>query len=456
MTELDNSTKPPQISEMFQKFALAFKAKTIEFFAEDEEEQTSADESDFFTLLDSAEEVITNQRVVVIKPDSSKHKQPNLLNETLIPSLFATIAQFHDSYLQLQSAHNPFDVNSIEAADKAAVSHLQRLVEIRNCYGNPNCSPSFNIGSPLEAQVQENQSLLRTLGILVNKLQSEIDFRDNEVVGMKQKLKKIDESNKRLSKRLLDSKTNILVSFGVFESVLDYSCKSAHCFTKLLIDLMKKVGWDLDSAVNSVYPNVKYLKKGHNLYAFLSYICLGMFQSFNLEGFGVEGDVIECNGKESKVGRKKNYLRHFVEHSTGDAIELLRKNPDSSFSRFCETKYQQLIHPTMESSFFKKLDRNGAILSSWRSSAAFYEAFVNMASSIWMLQNLAFSFDPIVELFQVERGVDFSMVYMEDITKRGVSSGKTRGKVEFTVIPGFKIGRTIIQCQVYLNRDKYV
>ncbi|XP_028754086.1 uncharacterized protein LOC114713582 [Neltuma alba] len=71
MPEVDSSsTKPPQISEMFQKFALAFKTKTFEFFAdEDQAAGAAGEDSDGFSLLDSAEDFITDQKVVVIKPD---------------------------------------------------------------------------------------------------------------------------------------------------------------------------------------------------------------------------------------------------------------------------------------------------------------------------------------------------------------------------------------------------
>ena len=53
MLEIDGSSKPPQIYEMFQKFALAFKAKTFEFFTDKE-----AEDADGLSLLDSTEEVI--------------------------------------------------------------------------------------------------------------------------------------------------------------------------------------------------------------------------------------------------------------------------------------------------------------------------------------------------------------------------------------------------------------
>ncbi|KAL5075423.1 hypothetical protein RYX36_014407 [Vicia faba] len=51
----NNNNKQPQISEMFQKFALAFKTKTFEF---------------------CTEEIITDQKVIVIKPDPNPLSSP--------------------------------------------------------------------------------------------------------------------------------------------------------------------------------------------------------------------------------------------------------------------------------------------------------------------------------------------------------------------------------------------
>ncbi|XP_010264213.1 PREDICTED: uncharacterized protein LOC104602292 [Nelumbo nucifera] len=494
MAQMEAPPKPsPQISEMFQKFALAFKTKTLEFFAEQEDDD---DDADPISLLDSTEQVITDQRVVVIKPDqlikptpsSQVHSQqllqkerdryhPNHLQilQSLTSSLFATISSFEASYLQLQTAHAPFDAEKIKAADQAAVSHLQRLSEIKQSYrnfrNNSTVAPSFPLAlSHLEAQVQENQTMLRTLEMVVNRLQSDIDLKDAEVSMMKQKLGEIQNFNLRLSNSNSTSTSNlaaslsstsssssspsstssILMSPRVFYSVLQDTCRAMHIFTNLLIDLMKKAGWDLELAANSVQPDIDYVKRRHNRYAFLSYVCLGMFDGFHLEDFGLGGDESECNGVDLSV-RRENSLRQFVEQSAGNEMELLNRNSRCDFARFCENKYQKLIHPTMESSLFRNLEKNELVLSSWRSSTAFYNLFVKMSSSLWMLHNLAFSFDPPVEIFQVERGVNFSMVYMENVTQRGALWDKTKAKVGFTVIPGFRIGRTVIQSQVYLT-----
>ncbi|KAM1019108.1 hypothetical protein ACFX2I_040544 [Malus domestica] len=489
MLEMDDGTsKPPQISEMFQKFALAFKTKTFEFFAEEE-----ADDADSFALLDSAEEVITDQKVVVIKPDTAaangnapeielKQEKPNSsenqvkkpevlavsrplrrtrirpmntqMTQTLISSIFATVSSFEASYLQLQTAHVPFVEENVTAADRALVSHLQRLSEFKQFYRDfctsSDSGSDLPIGSCLEAQVQDNQSKLRTLGTMSNRLQTEIDQKDNEVTALRKKLGEIQKSNVKLSKRLsatLNSSCDVLLSVRVFDSVLHDACRLTHRFTKILITLMEKAGWDLDLAANLVHPDVDYVKRAHNQYAFLSYVCLGMFKGFDLKGFGLDEEEISCNGHGTDVDKKNGSLKQLLEHASSNPMELLSRNQNCEFSRFCESKYQEIIHPTMESSIFSNLDRNQVVLSSWRSLSVFYESFVSMASSIWMLQKLAYSFDPAVEIFQVERGVDFSMVYMEDVTRRMLLPCKARMKVGFTVVPGFKIGRTVIQSQ---------
>lgn len=472
-----NSKSPQQISDMFQKLALAFKTKTIELFADADADAAS----DGHSLLDSAEDFIVNQKVVVIKPDSAPKpspppsaaaiaKQPpnpidTHIAETLISSLFATIASFKASYIQLQAAHAPFDREGIESADRAILSHLQKLSEIKQFHRaftrGTDAKLGFAIGSCLESQVQENQSRLRTLETVVNRLQSEIDSKHTMVLALRQSLNKVQSSCLELSKKLNTSLNSsgsasgeVLLSVSVFESALRDARRSVHAFTKILIKLMKAAGWDLDLAAKSVHPLVDYAKMEPDRYALLSYVCLGMFQGFGCEGFGLGESEVLCNDNDNDNDNglsSRSSLKQLVEHISIGPVEALYRNPNPEFSRFCEEKYEQIIHPTMESSIFSSSSQNEAVLCSWKSTDVFYDAFVNMASSIWVLHKLAFSFDPAVEIFQMDSGVEFSTIYMQDVTRRCVVSGKTRPKVAFTVVPGFKIGKVVIQSQVYLT-----
>lgn len=352
----------------------------------------------------------------------------------------------------------PFNEESIKVNDKALISQLQKLAELRQLYinsrRNPNFSnPDFAMGSCFEAQVQENQNKLRALETMFNRLQSDIDEKDSRVSVIRSRLNEIQGFNSKLSKKDVKCKSEFpLLTIRVFDSMLLDTCKSLRKFCKLLVDLMKRAGWDLEFAASFVHPDVEYAKKGHKRYAYLSYICLGMFKDFNTRSFGlVENEAVRDGDKSDLAVGRDNALKQLTDHASSNPADILNRNPGCEFTRFCESKYELLIHPTMESSIFRNLDRKEAVLDSWKSLSVFYEAFVKMASSVWLLHKLAFSFDPVVEIFQVERGVEFSMVYMEDATRRGILPRKSRPKVGFTVVPGFKIGKTVIQSQVYLT-----
>ncbi|XP_047179909.1 protein GRAVITROPIC IN THE LIGHT 1-like [Vigna umbellata] len=511
MPEMDGSSaKPPQISEMFQKFALAFKTKTFEFFSD--ENASPLDDIDGFSLLDSTEEIIPDQKVVVIKPDpdpshnfsppprspppqsplesqnppprspplqsplESRNPPPQItppapkspepekapalteaqIKETahaLISSVFAAVSAFEASYFQLQSAHVPFVEEQVTSADKVLVSHLQRLSELKKFYLAPE-HRGFPFGSCLEAEVEENQSKLRTLGTVSNRLQWELEQKHDEVVALRAKLDEFHRGNVNLSKKLcasaLNPSSDVLLTVKVFDLLLHDASRATHRFTKILIGLMRKAGWDLGLAANAVHPNVDYAKKGHNQYALLSYVCLGMFHGFDSLDFGMK-ETVSNEHVCSDVDKRDSCLKQLLEHVSSNPMDLLGIHPGCEFSRFCEHKYERLIHPSMESSIFVNLEEKEAVLNSWRSLSMFYEAFVGMASAVWTLHKLSYTFEPAVEIFQVERGVEFSMIYMEDVTKRLTWPNKGRAKVGFTVLPGFKIGTVVIQSQVYIG-----
>ncbi|KAJ0254897.1 Uncharacterized protein HA466_0097330 [Hirschfeldia incana] len=435
MREVDTSSAPPppQLSAMFQKLAMAVKTKTFEFFTEEDEDQN----------------FINNPPVNDAKPKTLAKPTNTQMGMSLISSVFATVSSFEASYLQLQSAHSPFVEESVEAADRALVSNLQKLSDLKQFYRTHRQSldldaDSQSIGSCLESRVQENQSKLRALGTVSNRLQSEMDGKDLLVSSLRRKLSEVQKSNSKLSKRLSENDSDVVLSVRVYESMLRDAVKSVKKFTKVLIELMVKAGWDLGLVASYVHPEVEYAEKRHNRYALLSYVCLGMFRGFD--------ESERCCSSSSS-------LRELMHHVSSDPMELLERDKDCAFSRFCDEKYHELIHPNMESSIFSNMDETEAVVSSWRSLSTFYECFVAMASSVWTLQKLALSFDPAVEIFQVESGVDFSIVFMENVLRRKEDKkltvmNPTRAKVGFTVVPGFKVGCTVIQAQVYLIGSK--
>ncbi|KAJ4744929.1 Cell cycle progression protein 1 [Rhynchospora pubera] len=454
---------------MLQKFALAFKTKTIEFFAEEEEEEE--DDNGSIRAVDdlvgpTADAIITDQRVVVLKPDPApalapapvpppavQNPNPSCDRETLISTLFATLSSFESAYLHVQTAHSPVLPSALCSADAAAVSHLRRLSDLKHSFPSPGSSSipdskPIDLNSCLQAQVLDNQNLLRTFDAVINRLQADIDRKDAESAELKLGLNELELINERLAARLdracapTPGEGNIenLLSVSVFDSVLRDSCRIMHRFAKSLADLMRRNGWDLFSVAKSIYPDANYAKQGHCRYTILSHVCLRMFDGFDLYGFGIRSDESE---PDLLVSRDDS-LRQFIEHSAVDPLELIDADPHSEFAQFCERKYNKVIQPGTGSGF----------LGSFEPASPLYEPFVAMASSIWALHLLAWAYDPAVEIFQVGHGREFSIVYMENILRRKVGTlcGKvTRPKVGFTVVPGFRVGGTVVQCRVYLD-----
>ncbi|KAE8795375.1 hypothetical protein D1007_29750 [Hordeum vulgare] len=448
---------------MLQKFALAFKTKTIEFFAEeDEDEYAAAGEGG----------ILAGQRVLVLKPDPQNPSSPfggdggngsASGEEAAVAAALATTSSFQAAYLHLQAAHTPFLPEAAAAADALAVSHLRRLSELKRLASG--AAEDGSLTAHLEDQVRENQALLRSFDAVVNRIQAALDAKDAAAASLRWELAALADGNARLAGRLDRALApqpgagggdalGAMLSASVFDSVLRDALRVAHRFTRALAELLRCAGWDLADAAAAAYPGIAYSKHGHCRYALLSRVCLSMFDGFDSYQFGGTSDAAALEGMELAVRRNES-LQQFIEHSDADPMELTSSSPDCEFSQFCDRKYKQLIHPGIEASLFGNSDCRA--LPVMAAAGPLYELFITMASSIWTLHRLAWAYDPAVGIFQVSRGTEYSSVYMESIVRPKAFSaskevGRTvRPKVGFTVVPGFRLGGTVIQCRVYLE-----
>ncbi|CAA0839917.1 Plant protein of unknown function (DUF641 [Striga hermonthica] len=114
-----------------------------------------------------------------------------------------------------------------------------------------------------------------------------------------------------------------------------------------------------------------------------------MFHDFDKIDFDLCNDELICNDN-CDVVEQNGYMRQLIEHVTISPIEIPSMNTKCGFSRFCERKYEELVHPIMECSIFRHLGRKEKkMLDFWKSLSIFHELFVRMASSIWLLHALA-------------------------------------------------------------------
>ncbi|KAH7512668.1 hypothetical protein FEM48_Zijuj12G0115300 [Ziziphus jujuba var. spinosa] len=389
--------------------------------------------------------------------EDEEELQDRMALEALVAKLFAIISSVKASYAQLQYSQSPYDPDGIRDADQLVVSGFKNLSELKRCYLKKQFDPSPETAM-LSAEIEELKSVLKTYEIMGKKLESQARLKDSEITFLKEKLEEANRQNKLLEKRLnqsgqlyvLDNLHLSGLNSSHFITVLKHTVKSIRTFVRSMMEEMKSAGWDFDAAASAIEPDVVYWKKEHTCFAFESFVCREMFDSFCLPNYSVPNELSLTPEKKKK--QREAFFRSFMELKSMKAKEYLAENPKSAFGNFCRVKYLQVVHPKMESSFFGNLNQRNLVDSGeFPTSNSFFASFSEMAKRVWVLHCMAFSFETEAKIFQIKKGCRFSEVYMESVAEEEpIFSSSYDPQVAFTVVPGFIIGKTVIQCQVYL------
>ncbi|XP_061364899.1 protein GRAVITROPIC IN THE LIGHT 1 [Gastrolobium bilobum] len=395
---------------------------------------------------------------------NGKHEDNKARNravmEALIARLFAGVTTIKAAYAELQMAQRPYNNESIQMADQAVVDELRAVSEFKRRFLKKELDLSPQVTVML-AEIQEQQGLMKTYEITIKKLEAEVDVKDNDISSLRKHLDDCIAFNKSLEKKLNSSGSlsqfdNLRLSVlnpTHFVHFLHHTLRSMRSFVKLMIKEMESAHWDLEAAVKFIHPNAVFTKPSHRCFAFESFVCITMFEGFNYPNFSIQDDPLEKRRHDKNV-----YFDKFKKLKSLNPKQYLSHNPNSSFSRFLKSKYLQVVHAKMECSLFGNLNQRKLVNSGGYPDSAFFIAFAEMAKRVWALHCLALSFEEDVTIFQVKKNTRFSEVYMECVTEEplstsGESSDSNSGelKVAFTVVPGFKIGKTVLQSQVYLS-----
>ncbi|GFQ08283.1 hypothetical protein PHJA_002972300 [Phtheirospermum japonicum] len=345
------------------------------------------------------------------------------VKEAFLAKLFASISTVKAAYAQMQFAQSPYDADGIQSSDNAIVSELKNLSELKQCYLKKELNETSPEKTLVLSEIQEHKSLLKTYEVTGKKLDFQLKLKESEITFLKEKLAEANSDIKSLEKKL-NSSGQISVPVDVLLSDLKLThfityfrqvIKSIRSFVRLFISEMQSAGWNLDSAASSIEPGISFWKPRKNRGLFFA-----MFKEMRSVG----------------------------------ATDYLSWKPKSPFTSFCREKYLKLVHPKMEASIFGNLDQRGLVSSGDIPETGFFSAFCEMAKRVWLLHCLALSYDPEVTVFQVSKGSRFSEVYMDSLSDEAFvlcdDNSETYPRVAFTVVPGFRIGKTVVQCQVYL------
>lgn len=412
--------------------------------------------------------------------------------ETLVTNIFSTVSSLRSSYLHLQAAHSPYDPVKLEIADKAVVVEIRRLSDLKHSYmerdaivsgqsvdyGSPEHKPSPNPSFDRRHHQQQHQQqpqqqhqnppkevLLKSYEGIINNFHIEVRKKNAEVESLKDMLaestlqrEKLERKVKRLEQQIAKEGANGGPSSALdsnsptpqlLESAVQGASEVSKSFTKLLISLMKAAQWDLDAACDSIEVGVNYARRSHRKYAFESYVCQQMWNGFENEDFYIFGSLSSILDPEK---HRRDCLDEYLDVKGIDPLELISVNPDCLFGKFCHKKFLQLVHPKMETSFFGNFEHRNQITEGSHPNSQFYQSFLRLAKAVWLVHRLAFAFNPTASIFQARRGTPFAPMCMDSVvTGMDIQENNSLAKVGFSVMPGFRVDKVVIKCQVYLE-----
>ncbi|PSR86225.1 IRK-interacting protein [Actinidia chinensis var. chinensis] len=435
---MECETKPPSksssnISDIVSKFARACRFRSIGVFSTENPSHHHHPSNGIFDNAPLTEDSSNasgecdvekvHPHPVEIPPKTTQCTNVEILK------LFDTISALKLAYVRLQEAHIPYDPEKIKAANELVVAELEVLMKVKHTFKEKQFKEVDSISGCSALMVTE----IHVHEKFLEKLKCQIKVKNTEILELQQELQDLDLKNREFVEvfKQKERESIKILSLPSFEDVFKAASKAIHDFAKPLISLMKASGWDLERAADSIEASVVYSRRSHKKYAFESYIARMMFYKMPSRSYNVD-----------------SVLR------SEDPIDALIGDPHSTFAKFCRTKYLSVVHPMMEVSFFGNLDHRTFVSSGRHPRTPFYQAFVKMARWVWVLQGIVASSEPRAEMYRVERGSEFSDVCMESVLNENIivsDEGRSIFKVEFMVMPGFKIGETLVRSKVYLS-----
>ena len=353
--------------------------------------------------------------------------------EAVVEKLLDAVSSLKLAYLKVQQAHVPYDPEKVAAAGEHFVSELEETAGLKDLYFGVSKWSNPMYQSHVSSRIHEHQKLAL-------ELQADICKKDSELVLLRAEFEELERRNMEL-KEEVDRRALLMhreISFDIgkggsidmFMELFENSSKCIHDFTKLVISSMKVSGWDLNYSKFPVDKSVVFEKRTDKKYCVEAYFARAMLMVTKEDYFSMDS------------------FYHVM--SFKDPFDALVESPNSNFGKFCREKYLVAVPSNMEDSFFGNLDHRAFVKMGGHPRTQFYQTFARMARYVWALLTVARFLKPMAEMFFVKSGVQFQKKHMESVPAK-LTTEEAKFSVGFTVMPGFKIGCTVIRCRVYLS-----
>lgn len=217
----------------------------------------------------------------------------------------------------------------------------------------------------------------------------------------------------------------------------------------------------LEDRIRKESGDVLLSSENHSKFLVQAFICRRLYEGFENESFNIEScmswDVDRQQYTQACFNQFQLYRR-----SMNTVSILINNEPHDNFLRqFCFQKFQAIVDEHTELLLFGNTQHSAKINRHKRHPCTeFYQSFCKLAVAVWLVHRLAFSFDCPARIFRARKGQAFQASFMTSVVpwnmedeEASSSSSSTSSVVGVMVLPGFRISKSIIETQVYLEHN---
>ncbi|CAM6035669.1 unnamed protein product [Sphagnum compactum] len=330
----------------------------------------------------------------------------------------------------------------------------------------------------LEQQQQKRQQSIARMHEILESKDREIASLRDQLAHLKTHMRVLKEKSVAAKSWSDGSTTTTTIPTGSYKDddtapspkILQYATsavkEATNSFAKTFIQKMIQIPdlnnrKTLEDRIRKESGDVLLSSENHSKFLVQAFICRRLYEGFENESFNIEScmswDVDQQQYTQACFNQFQLYRRNMNTVSI-----LINNEPHDNFLRqFCFQKFQAIVDEHTELLLFGNTQHSAQINGHKRHPCTeFYQSFCKLAVAVWLVHRLAFSFDCPARIFRARKGQAFQASFMTSVVpwnmedeEDAYSSSSTTSVVGVMVLPGFRVSKSIIETQVYLEHN---
>ena len=308
------------------------------------------------------------------------------------------------------------------------------------------------------------------LDIELFKMKQELSKMTQENQRLTLKLKQAEEYNEFLGKQISKYEQQHAQEIHRSGSYLDDSKAATPALLVSALNGVKDASNNfakvfkaqVDSSPSTMQADVKHLiqdvgqvsRIGHMKFQYQAFVCQRLFEGFDHRNF----DLFEST-PGLPVTTVEHCFRQYQMHDfkKSDPVErLFQRHPeiDNFLNAYCFRKFSLIFNRQLEEQLFDGKHEHNDSIDKYEHpcNSRFYRSYCKLAVSIWLVHRLGNSFNQPAKLFRPRPGMRFNTLTMQSVVPLDSASDdeEVQLRVGFCIIPGMKVGESIVPSEVYV------